>query len=176
VELAARGQREGDFTMQTATAPASIRAQAFDICRAHGFGLLGRIRAREAGDDVSDLLLALERTFRIDLEVDELWPEACVVDLVQLVELKVTNRARHALLPANGNEAGGADILPFRARVPVFPPPNARQLRDRARRARRRQRAADTLEVTAKLALVAAFIGGVAALGIGVTEIVAARL
>lgn len=160
--------------MQAATAPASIRDQAFGVCRAHGFGLLGRVRTREAGAEACALLVALEQTFRIDLDPDELWPEARVTDLVLLVELKVSDKARRALLPANDDARGAPP--PFRPRPRLFASPSPRDRRERARRARRQRRVRDTASALCNLVLTACFIGGLAGLVVGVLEIAGVKL
>lgn len=89
--------------MQTVAAPASIRAQAAAICRLHGLGVLSTQRTlNEAGDTMfTDAMIALEAAFEIDLDVDEVWAGATLADLLLLVEVKVADLSRLALLPAN---------------------------------------------------------------------------
>lgn len=89
--------------MQTVAAPASIRAQAMAICRRHGLGLLSSQRTlNEAGDTIfTDAMIALEAAFGIDLDVDEVWSGATTADLIMLVEVKVADLSRLAILPAN---------------------------------------------------------------------------
>lgn len=153
--------------MQTVAAPASVRDQAFGICRAHGFGLLGLVRTPDGAGAAGycGLLIALETVFRIDLDVDEMWPGARVTDLVALVERKVGDKARIALLPANDDCAGVP--APFIRRAPMFPGPNIRQVRERARRARRDR----TRRTILTLVALAAYLGGAAGLVIGLAEI-----
>lgn len=133
--------------MQTVAAPASVRLQAFGVCRAHGFGLLSNERTlSEAGDAVCALLVDLERTFRIDLDVDEIWRDARIVDLVALVERKVSDKARRALMPANDDIPG--QPAPFIRRGPIVAPiahaVRARRMAARAFGRRRDREAAVT--------------------------------
>jgi hypothetical protein len=117
--------------MLTAKAPAATRAQAARIiCSRLPGPLTLQTRVAAAGAEVlCDLLIALERAFDIGLDVAEVWPAATVGDLVALVEAKVGDLSRKALIPAN--DAAGvvhfpAEPTPFVRRRPIvaaIPPP-----------------------------------------------------
>lgn len=94
--------------MMTAKAPASVRDQAYAILRARLPDRTGNPQEPVLGADaavIADLLVDLERRFGIALDPDELWRTATAADLVALVERKLADRARTALLPANQNAA-----------------------------------------------------------------------
>jgi len=152
--------------MQADAAASATRNQALSLCRAHGFAAFhGVIREDVPAAAVAGLLIDLEAAFGIDLDADELWREVRAIDLAALVEAKVGDRARRALLPANDDAPGQPAPFLDRRRQRLVPhPPAAHAVR--AKRIRERlwhaQRLRDTYLRLALIAFAAGAFGGLA--------------
>lgn len=143
--------------MNAVTAPASIRVQVLDVIVRHTGPISLQRRLTEAGDAmlVATVIMDLEAAFGVEL--DDFWRGETVDGVARLVETLMLQD----LEPAPVRAVNLAAERARRARAPMFPGPNIRDVRLRARAARRRR----DLATVGWLLTRAAAVGSLAAVG-----------